>query len=132
MSSSGFLPKKQTSDWLTYLVYQLEACFFWWATTWTHGLTQISEKIDFSSIKSHCVCGCRFTFAWDCKMIRLLVILLGIFQLFHSSIQSGTTIRTNDVEPIIQERIEFLCAKLGVPEWKVREFLREVQATGSK
>ena len=65
-------------------------------------------------------------------MIRLLVILLGIFQLFHSSIQSGTTIRTNSVEPIIQERIEFLCAKLGVPEWKVREFLREVQATGSK
>ena len=28
MTSSGFLPKKQASDWLIYLVYQLEACFF--------------------------------------------------------------------------------------------------------
>ena len=28
MSSSGFLPKKQASDWLTYLVYKSEACFF--------------------------------------------------------------------------------------------------------
>ena len=28
MSLSGFLPKTQGSDWLTYLVYQLEACFF--------------------------------------------------------------------------------------------------------
>ena len=27
MSSSGFLTKEQASDWLTYLVYQLEACF---------------------------------------------------------------------------------------------------------
>ena len=70
-------------------------------------------------------------------MIRLLVILLGIFQLFHSSIQSGTTNRTNGGRQIwggqiIQERIEFLCSQLGVPEWKVREFLRDVQATGSK
>ena len=28
MSSSSFPPKKQASDWLTYLVYQSEACFF--------------------------------------------------------------------------------------------------------
>ena len=27
-SLSGFLQKKQASDWLTYLVYQLEACLF--------------------------------------------------------------------------------------------------------
>ena len=59
-------------------------------------------------------------------MIRLLVILLGIFQLFHSS-QS-----TTKVDPI-QERIEYLSKELGLPEWKIRKFLREiVQATGSK
>ena len=28
MSSSGFPPNKQASIWLTYLVYQLQACFF--------------------------------------------------------------------------------------------------------
>ena len=40
--------KKQTSDWLTYLVYQLEACFQHETTFKTHVLTQISEKTDFS------------------------------------------------------------------------------------
>ena len=28
MSSSGFPSKKQAFDWMTYLVYQLKACFF--------------------------------------------------------------------------------------------------------
>ena len=36
------------SDWLTYLVYQLEAWFFWQESTWTHVLTLISEKTEFS------------------------------------------------------------------------------------
>ena len=48
MSLSGFLPKKQGSDWLTYLVYQLEACFFGEETTWTYVLTRISEKTNSS------------------------------------------------------------------------------------
>ena len=36
------------SDWLTYLVYQLEAWFFWQESTWPHVLTLISEKTEFS------------------------------------------------------------------------------------
>ena len=67
-------------------------------------------------------------------MIRLLVILIGIFQVFHSS-QSGTSATsitsTPKVDPI-QERIEYLSKELGLPEWKIRKFLREVEATGSK
>ena len=47
MSLSGFLPKTQGSDWLTYLVYQLEAWFFAGETTWTYVLTRISEKTNF-------------------------------------------------------------------------------------
>ena len=46
MSLSGFPLKEQSTDWLIFLVYQLEA-FFWQETTWTHVLTQISEKTDF-------------------------------------------------------------------------------------
>ena len=38
-------PKTQTSDWLIYLFYQFEACFFWRDTT--HVLTWITEKTDF-------------------------------------------------------------------------------------
>ena len=38
-----------SSDWLTYLVHQLEACVFGGKLlTWTHVLTLMSEKIDFS------------------------------------------------------------------------------------
>ena len=44
MSSSSFSPKKQAFDWLTYMVYQLEACFFWRETTPNNVLTWISEK----------------------------------------------------------------------------------------
>ena len=44
MSSSSFPPKKQASDWLTYLVYQSEACFL----ERNHFLTWILEKADFS------------------------------------------------------------------------------------
>ena len=47
MSSISLLPKKQAYNWLTYLVYKLEACFFCRETTWTHVLTQISEKTDY-------------------------------------------------------------------------------------
>ena len=47
MSSSGFPPKKPSSDLMTYLVYQLKACFFWQEITWTHVLTRILEKTDF-------------------------------------------------------------------------------------
>ena len=43
MTSNGFQPNKQVSDWLTYLVYKLEACFF----DGNHFLARISEKIDF-------------------------------------------------------------------------------------
>ena len=45
--SRVFPAKKQISDWLTYLVYQLEACFFWRETIWAHVLTWISEKTNF-------------------------------------------------------------------------------------
>ena len=45
MSSSGLPQKKnQASDWRTYLIYQLEACFFGGKLLLTHVLTQISEK----------------------------------------------------------------------------------------
>ena len=49
-SSRSFLPRKQISDWLTNLIYQLEVCFFWPETTWTPALTQISEKTDFKNV----------------------------------------------------------------------------------
>ena len=42
-----FSAKKQAYDSLTYLVYQLEACFFGGETTWTYVLTRISEKTNF-------------------------------------------------------------------------------------
>ena len=49
MGSSSFLLKKQVSDYLTYLVYKLEACFLAGEITWTPVLTRISEKTDFGT-----------------------------------------------------------------------------------
>ena len=49
MGSSSFLLKKQVSDYLTYLVYKLEACFLAGEITWTPVLNRISEKTDFGT-----------------------------------------------------------------------------------
>ena len=43
-----FALKNRPPNWLTYLVYQLKACFFGGETTWTHVLTRILEKTDSS------------------------------------------------------------------------------------
>ena len=43
MSSSG-LPIRKVSDWLTYLVHQLDACVFWRETTWSHVLTDVRKN----------------------------------------------------------------------------------------
>ena len=51
MSLSGFPPKKQASDGLTYLIYQLDFLFFWCEITSPRVLTRILEKTDF--IKKH-------------------------------------------------------------------------------
>ena len=51
-SSSSLPPKRQSSDWLTYLVYQLEPSFLKQETTWIHVLNQISEQTDFRNIWS--------------------------------------------------------------------------------
>ena len=49
MISSSLPLKKQPSDWLTYLVYQLEACFFGGKLLEFMFRTQISKKTDFST-----------------------------------------------------------------------------------
>ena len=51
MISSGFLPSKQTSE----LVYLIRGLFFSRGTTWTHILTWISGKTDFTSGRGFCI-----------------------------------------------------------------------------
>ena len=77
MSSSGFPPNKQASIWLTYLVYQLQACFFSGKLLELMSWLGFLEKTDFryviffSSSMQYCDC-----YLYSLEMLPTYVLTL--------------------------------------------------------
>ena len=73
MNSINFPPKKQGSDCLIYLSgLTIRGLFYRQETTWTHGLTRISENTDFSLKKGLVNFGIGSMIQGRCELVSMI------------------------------------------------------------